>query len=66
MPKKYIIANWKMLPQTWAEAEHILDYINDDYENNQEQEQSLVICPPFVFLEEVCKLFQTSHLEHNT
>ena len=25
MNKKYIVANWKMNPQTWAEAEGILD-----------------------------------------
>ncbi len=65
MHKKYIIANWKMNPQTLAEAEQILDYINDHFENRPERESSLVICPPFVFLEEVGKLLQSSHLEHN-
>lgn len=29
MSKKYIVANWKMAPGTWAEAEQILDFVND-------------------------------------
>jgi len=66
MPKKYVVANWKMNPQTLAEAEQILDYINDYLESMGEKELSLVFCPPFVFLEEVGKILRTSHLEHQS
>ena len=49
MPKKYIIANWKMNPQTWAEAEQILDFTNDYMDSLGESEElSLVFCPPAV------------------
>ncbi|MEK7076060.1 MAG: triose-phosphate isomerase [Patescibacteria group bacterium] len=62
--KKTVIANWKMNPQTWAEAEQILDFVNDYLESRNEKEFSLVFCPPFVFLEEVGKILKTSHFEH--
>jgi triosephosphate isomerase len=65
LAKKTIIANWKMNPQTWAEAEQILDFVNDYLESRNEEEFSLVFCPPFVFLEEVGKVLKTSHLEHD-
>lgn len=65
MDKKYIIANWKVSPQTWAEAEQILDFVDDYLESRNEKEFSLVFCPPFTFLEEVGKVLKTSHLEHN-
>jgi triosephosphate isomerase len=61
MPKKYIIANWKMNPQSVAEAEGILAYI-DEHLDGKNAEQSLVICPPFVFLEDVSRMLKTSHL----
>lgn len=64
MNKKYIVANWKMNPQTWAEAEQILDFVNDHLESKNEKESSLIFCPPFVFLEEVGKILKTSHFEH--
>jgi triosephosphate isomerase len=78
MSKKYIVANWKMNPQTWAEAEQILDFVNEYLESRNEKEfsteipglkhrepyPSLVFCPPFVFLEEVGKVLKSSHLEH--
>jgi len=64
MNKKIIVANWKMAPSTWAEAEQILDFVNDYLESRNEKEFTLVFCPPFVFLEEVGKVLKTSHLEH--
>jgi len=64
MNKKYIVANWKMSPTSLAEAEQILDFVNDHLESRNEKEFSLVFCPPFVFLEEVGKVLKTSHLEH--
>ena len=66
MNRKIIVANWKMNPQTLAEAEQILDFVNDHLESTNEKELSLVVCPPFVFLEEVGKILKTSHLKHNT
>ena len=65
MDKKYIVANWKMNPQTWAEAEQILDFV-DDYLGSlgESKEFSLIFCPPFVFLEEAGKVLKTSHFEH--
>ncbi len=52
-----------MNPQTWAEAEQILDFVNDHLESGNEKNLSLVFCPPFVFLEEVGKVLKNSHLE---
>ncbi len=66
MSKKYIVANWKMQPQTLAEAEQILDFVNDHLESRNEKEFSLIFCPPFVFLEEVGKVLKNSHLEHES
>lgn len=64
MNKKYIISNWKMNPQTLAEARQILDAVNDHLESLEGREGlSLVFCPPFVFLEEVGTILKTSHLE---
>lgn len=63
MNKKIIIANWKMLPETWAEAEQILDSLNEYLgEQGERAESSIVICPPFVFIEEVGKVFGTTSL----
>lgn len=66
MDKKYIIANWKNHPDSWAEAEQILDFVNDYLESKDEKEFSLIFCPPFVFIEEVGKILRTSHLEHQS
>lgn len=66
MSKKYIIANWKMLPASLAEAEQILDFVNDHLESRNEKEFSLVFCPPFVFLENVANVLKTSHFEHDS
>jgi len=63
--KKYIVANWKMNPQSVAEAEDLLAYI-DEYLKNESnhKEYSLIICPPFVFLDEVSKILKTSSLSN--
>lgn len=70
MDKKFIIANWKMSPQTLAEAEGILEFTNDYLSTLEdlpagEREFSLVFCPPFVFIDEVAKILSMSHLEHD-
>ncbi len=60
--KKYIVANWKMNPQSVAEAKDILAYIDEYLKNETDREYSLVICPPFVFLDDVSKILNTSRL----
>lgn len=64
MNKKLIVANWKMAPASLAEAEQILDSVDDYLGSLNEKEFSLVFCPPFVFIEEVGKILRTSHFEH--
>jgi len=63
--KKYIIANWKMQPQSLAEAQSILESVDEFLQGLQERKEfSLIFCPPFVFTEEVAKMIATGHLEH--
>lgn len=63
--KKLIVANWKMAPATWGEAQEILEFANDHLESLSEtRELSVVFCPPFVFIEEAARLLGESHLEH--
>lgn len=65
MNKKLIIANWKNYISNIAEAEEILEYINDYLESlGETREFSLVFCPPAEFLESVGKILTVSHLEH--
>ncbi len=42
--KKLIVANWKMNPRTWQEAEELFNAV---------KETEAVICPPFVYLREL-------------
>ncbi len=48
-----------MSPATWAQAEDILDAVNEYYQTSEREETSLVICPPFVFIEEAAKVLET-------
>ena len=65
MNKKLIIANWKNHPDSLAEAEQILDSVDEYLGFLSETENfGLVFCPPFVFTEEVGKILKTSHLVH--
>jgi len=64
MGKKYIVANWKMSPSSLAEAEQILDFVDEYLGSVESEEFSLVFCPPFIFTEEIRKILQTSHLVH--
>src|SRR3989338_11365808 len=67
MDKKLIVANWKMLPNTLAEAQEILELVNDYLESiGEKKEFSLVFCPPFVFLEGVGRILKNSHLAHGS
>lgn len=63
--KKLIIANWKMLPTSLAEAQEIVSAANEYFESAGEQIQTgVVFCPPFVFIEEIGKMLSRSHLAH--
>ena len=54
-----------MNPSTLAEAQGLLESVNDRLETlGERREFSLVFCPPFVFIEEVAKMLTASHLEH--
>src|SRR3989344_8129380 len=80
MNKKLIIANWKNHPDSLAEAEQILDsvdnflgssnlWINDfasrlSTGKEEGNKAFLIFCPPFVFTEEAGKILRTSHLFH--
>ena len=55
-----------MNPQTLAEALSILDSVDEYLGSLEEQELSLVFCPPFVFTEEVGKILRTSHFLHQS
>ena len=46
--KPLIIANWKMNPATFEEAERLLNTINKDIIKDENIE--VVICPPFIYL----------------
>ncbi|OGN09813.1 MAG: hypothetical protein A3J46_00330 [Candidatus Yanofskybacteria bacterium RIFCSPHIGHO2_02_FULL_41_11] len=62
MSKKYIIANWKILPASWGEAQQILDSTSEYFTAEGLKEFSVVVCPPFVFIEEVGKLLSATSL----
>src|SRR3989344_3102873 len=56
---KVLIANWKANPTTLDEAMELFDFYLTEiskYQNTQ-----LVVCPPFVFLEELAKKLLTTH-----
>lgn len=65
MNKKLIVANWKMLPETLAQAREILETVNNYLEPLSELELEhigIIFCPPFVFIEEVEKMMSLSRL----
>ena len=64
---KLIISNWKNHPESLAQAREILESV-DDYLGSLDEikEFSLVFCPPFIFVEEVAKILETSHLKHES
>ncbi|MFA6797193.1 MAG: triose-phosphate isomerase [Candidatus Paceibacterota bacterium] len=53
--KKILIGNWKMNPESVEKAREIADKINKStkfFKNT-----NLVVCPPFIFLNEISKIF---------
>jgi triosephosphate isomerase (TIM) len=53
--KRLVVGNWKMNPESIEEAIEIASEINKNTKNFKNT--NLVICPPFVFLNEVLKIF---------
>ncbi|MFA5935145.1 MAG: triose-phosphate isomerase [Candidatus Paceibacterota bacterium] len=53
--KKLIVGNWKMNPESVVEAKEISSEINKNTKHFKNT--NLVVCPPFVFLNEVSKIF---------
>lgn len=66
MTKKLIVSNWKNYPVSLAEAEQLLDSVDEFIGSLGEKELSLIFCPPFVFLEEVGKILGMSHFLHQS
>jgi triosephosphate isomerase len=65
MTKKIIVANWKELPATPAEAEEILVRVDEWLgERGETDTMSLVVCPPRRYLDDVARMLKTGHLEH--
>lgn len=64
MTKKMIVANWKMLPNSLAEAEGILEFVDQNLEGLMVENPlfSIVFCPPFIFLEDVGRIIKNSNL----
>ncbi len=60
--KKLIVANWKMLPETLGQAEEILARTDEHLRGLSSEHINLVVCPPFVFIEEVAQLLGTGSL----
>lgn len=58
MNKKLIVANWKMNPGTVYEAKDIITEINK--KSKSFGDVRLVVCPPFIFLNEVSKIISKS------
>src|SRR3989344_2458359 len=55
MVKKLIIANWKANPSTAKEAEDLFYFYNDIYSEMSEK-IDLVVCPPYVYLQELSRI----------
>ena len=65
MKKKLIVSNWKTAVISTAHAREILDGANEFIDSLGENEElSLIFCPPFVFLEDVARMLGEGHLEH--
>jgi len=56
--KKLVVANWKMLPESLGQAEELLERTDAHLQELNHEAFGLVVCPPFIFIEEVAKLLQ--------
>ncbi|MBI1888891.1 MAG: triose-phosphate isomerase [Candidatus Spechtbacteria bacterium] len=55
MNKKLIVANWKMNPVTYKEAEELFRFVEKGMRDIKNAE--VVLCPPFVYLPMLARLF---------
>ena len=60
MPRKLIVANWKMNPQTLAEAKRLFMEVKDVA--SRQKKANVVIAPPAVFLPEISRLYTGSKI----
>jgi triosephosphate isomerase len=61
--KKLIIANWKLNPQSSAEAVDILDFLSSSIQDFAVKDNFAVIfCPPYVFIPKVASTVESSPL----
>ena len=58
MATKLIVANWKMRPESVDQAKEIISEINK--KSKSFGDVKLVVCPPFIYLNEVAKVIATS------
>ena len=58
MATKLIVANWKMRPESVDDARKIITTVNNKSKNFGDAK--LVVCPPFVYLNEVAKIITAS------
>lgn len=70
--KKIVVANWKMFPNTARQAEDLFRFTSEVIKS-QGNKISAVVCPPFVYLENLLKLqsdaligAQNCHWEYRT
>jgi triosephosphate isomerase len=54
--KKIVVANWKALPETLAQAEEIVSRLDEHLRELDAATLDVVICPPMVFLEDVARI----------
>ena len=61
--KRFVVANWKMLPQTLAEAGEIVERVDGWLaELGDRIPPNVVLCPPFLFMAEVAALLHEGRL----
>lgn len=60
--KKLVVANWKMNPQSAAEAVFLARAVEAGYRRMRRRKSEIVICPPFVFLPEVGRVLSAVKL----
>ena len=56
--KKLIIANWKELPNTWAQAEELLDFLGEQLSVEISDKADIVLCPPSKYIAQVSEIIQ--------
>jgi triosephosphate isomerase len=66
--QKLIVANWKMNPQSLAEAKKLLNSIRKGIKkySNILKNVGIIICPPFVYLETLSKSLKTKNYQLKT